>query len=498
MQAAKGVTTEPFLKDKILSSQDISTSEPKAQYYLKVIQLFEQYSAFDCVISMAQTAIGCLETNDAQLAMFQSIVFTNHLALEHFEESYHSLINNSEHSRRKDCLRQLVVELFKQKRLDLLMFFPYVKLQTELENIVESRASSMGPEDNIYYDFLYSFHITKGNMRQAAIIMYKRSMRYLLECKTADSMQSRYNSLLACINSLSMVDEKYAYIAKPTINEKNMIQENNMEIDEQQIDFDKKIDVLEINDLKKELLLTEAILLISKHKPGISSIIHAGASELIAVLCSLSLFTAAVKLSNGFDLCIGIILESLASTCVLSVYQEDPWIWVEKNNITDLLIKDSAVDTAWNLLKELIEENEKLNSTILRKAVTTKILKTEAFLPQWLYNSYKMSNPSEMLYLFVSSGRLIEATDLAIEYIKAMLGQGFEYFGLRNALHSTKPALCFPINTIDLLLYGLKINSSQDDEYVECYESLKKLVNSYIKNLSLNTSSHDYSMINIR
>lgn len=302
---------------------------------------------------------------------------------------------------------------------------------------------------------------------------------------------------MACINSLSMVDEKYAYIAKPVINEKNIILEMNMEIDD---DFDKKIDVLEINDLKKELLLTEAVLLISKHKPGISSILHAGAPELIAVLCSLSLFTSAVKLSNGFDLCIGTILESVASSCVMAVYQEDPWTWVEKNNITDLLIKDNAVDTAWNLLKELIETNEKIDSTILRKSVTTKILKSGGFLPQWLYNSYKMGNPSEMLYLFVSSGRLIEATDLAIEYIKAMLGQGFEYFGLRNALHSTKPALCFPINTIDLLLYGLKINSGEDEEYVECHQTLKKLVDSYIQNLSINASSNriSHSMIQIR
>lgn len=73
MQAAKGVTTEPFLKEKILSSQDGTTNEPKAQYYLKIIQLFEQYSAFDCVISMAQTAIGCLESNDPQLVRFVNL-----------------------------------------------------------------------------------------------------------------------------------------------------------------------------------------------------------------------------------------------------------------------------------------------------------------------------------------------------------------------------------------------------------------------------------------
>lgn len=102
--------------------------------------------------------------------MFQSIVFTNHLQLGHYDEAYHTLINNSEFSRRKDCLRQLVICLFQQKRLDLLMRFPYIRLQDDLEEIIESRARSMAIEGNQYYDFLYAFHVTKENMRKGIII----------------------------------------------------------------------------------------------------------------------------------------------------------------------------------------------------------------------------------------------------------------------------------------------------------------------------------------
>lgn len=136
------------------------------QYYLKVIQLFEQHSSLDHVISLAQAAIGILDKSDPQLAMFQSIVFTNHLQLEHYDEAYHALIDNSEPSRRKDCLRLLVVRLFQQNRSDLLMKFPYIRLQDDLEDIVESRARSMAIERNHYYEFLFAFHVTKGNLRK--------------------------------------------------------------------------------------------------------------------------------------------------------------------------------------------------------------------------------------------------------------------------------------------------------------------------------------------
>lgn len=105
--------------------------------------------------------------------MFQSIVFTNHLQLEHYDEAYHALIDNAESSRRKDCLRQLVVCLFQQKRLDLLMRFPYIRLQDELEEIIESRARSMAIEDNQYYNFLYAFHVTKENLRKGLYIYWR-------------------------------------------------------------------------------------------------------------------------------------------------------------------------------------------------------------------------------------------------------------------------------------------------------------------------------------
>ena len=184
LQSAKGVVKEHFLSEKILKNTPYATLSEKlsdietdknqlkvthqciAQYYLKVIQLFEQHNALDHIISMAQVAIGLLDKNDPQLPMFQSIVFNNHLQLEHYEEAYHSLIYNAELSRRKDCLRQLVITLFNRKRYDLLMHFPYVGLHEEFENIVESRARSQTMDKNEIYDFLYSFHVNNGNMRK--------------------------------------------------------------------------------------------------------------------------------------------------------------------------------------------------------------------------------------------------------------------------------------------------------------------------------------------
>jgi len=183
-QVAENVLKEPFLFEQILKNtplysklegirgrQNIVPSKEDfklalVHYYLKVIQLFEEHSASDYIIQLAHMAMRKLHVDDQQLPMFQSIVFNNHLQLGNYEEAYHALVYNADTSRRKDCLRQLVIVLFQCKRFDLLMQLPYNCLQEEFENIVESRARSLSIDQNEVYNFLYAFHANKGNMRK--------------------------------------------------------------------------------------------------------------------------------------------------------------------------------------------------------------------------------------------------------------------------------------------------------------------------------------------
>lgn len=491
MQCSKGIFSEPFLRKVILDAPDdmeTLANESIAQYYLKVIQLFEQHSALDCIIRLAKAAIDNLEVNNPQMAMFQSIVFTSHLNLEHYTEAYHSLIGNAEPFRRKDCLRQLVVCLFEKRRLDLLMKFPYLGLQDELENIIESRARSMAIDGNNYYDFLHAFYISKSNMRKASNIMYEQALRCSLECDTLPAVERRYECLLSCITTLYLVDEKYAWIARPVISDELNANahtngdDNEDEQMETDVLFKRQVTVLELSDIRKELLLTEAIITLAKHRRELSSILHADADELIAVLSNAGLYTAAIKLAVEFKRNITSILQSLAFACIGANDEDsnETWSWLQENDLADLPLKNSATEMAWKLLQTLIADHEEHESTMLHKAVAGKILNLGEFLPHWLFLSYRRRNPTELLRLYVMHGRLIEGTDLAKEYILAMMNRGGEYFGLKNALPSTLPALCFPVNAIDQLMLNLKLNAQQDAEYTKCLDDLGHVVKTYI------------------
>lgn len=87
-------------------------------------------------------------------------------------------------------------------------------------------------------------------------------------------------------------------------------------------------------------------------------------------------------------------------------------------------------------------------------------------------------------------GRLVEATDFAKEYIAAMMNTGGEYFGLKNALHATMPPLCFPVNTIDMLMYNLTLNEHQDKEYSDCLKDLKTSVDIYANTAEKVSKNH--------
>jgi len=296
IESAKGVLSEPYLISFVGTGNLNSNNEIMAQYYLKVMRMFERFEIYDCVISIAEVAIGTAD-KESQLAMFQSIIFNNHMHLKHYEEAYHSLIHNAELGRRKDCLRQLVIVLFQEKRFDILINFPYIGLEEDLQNIVETRARSMQIENNEHYNFLYSYYIKTNNMKKASIVMYEKALRYLHECNSIESLQQRYNSLLACYNALSLVDPNYKWLAKP------VIEDPNQEDIDDQMDGENQtqIVVVDIEEIRKELFIVEALLCVAKAK-DLKLILHMGPKELVILLATQKFFTNALRLAKGFKL----------------------------------------------------------------------------------------------------------------------------------------------------------------------------------------------------
>lgn len=499
VQAAKGITTDDFMATKLVPSTDsLSEQQLLVLYYLKVMKMFEQQRCSDCVINMASTAISVALPDDPNLPTLHSVVFCHHLKLGHHQEAYHSLIANPDPARRKDCLQQLVVTLFERQRLDTLADFPYQGMYEDLERIVESRARSLDLLSSNYYNFLYSFHVKKGNLRKAASVMYEQGMRLGQETTSGpDSLHQQAKCYLACLNALRLVDPKYAWIVKPVPHTEAVDGLPGMSpkrhLDGEQVfehKMKRQVQVLELPDIQKEFELVNAHLRLMKHSPDVCSSIGTrfSAAELVAILTSVGMYQVALKLSHLFCLPPQGVFEGLAAACVKLMAEDSDkesssaWDWLVENEFSELGIGEaSAALLAWRLLETLLSKYESPRQSTLHKAVAARLLGLGAFLPHWLVTSYKQRNPAELLRMLLSAGRLVEATDLAKEYIWAVLGHGKEYFGLENSLLATASPMWLPFQTLDLLLLELKESSEKDSEYKQLHAELKDMVDYYLQ-----------------
>lgn len=402
LRASSGVLTDSFLATNLLDVAT-TTSENNAlvHYYLKTIELFEQHNASDCIIELAETAITVAEKDDPSLPTLHSIIFAQHLLLGHHKEAYHCLNSNPDAERRSDCLRQLVVTLFERKKLIDLVTFPYVDMYEDLERIVVGRARSVDLMENNYYNFLYSFHINKGNMRKAASVMYEQAMRLSQESHSVQIITRQAQCLLACINALSLVSEKYRWIVRPVVDQAYPDEINpkkKRSIDGKEVlhfKVKKLVEVLELNDIKKEYYLVDARLKLSKFNSEMHTVAQAIPSEIIVILSSVGLYTTALHLCDKFNISKCSVLESLASQSLRLSEHEDSkaWDWLIYNDVIDIAgYGTNVADVAWRLLEKLTLTHEKKNSSALYKGVAGKLLHHGAFIPQWLMDAYKVSN----------------------------------------------------------------------------------------------------------
>lgn len=301
----------------------------------------------------------------------------------------------------------------------------------------------------------------------AAATMYEKAMRCAQLPQLDKSLEFRFDSLLACINSLSLVEQDYAFIARPVLDD--YFNTNNVK------DL-KEVVVVDLTDLRKELLITEAMICVERHKKNMKSLISTGPHELMELLNSEYCYTSSLKLATGLKLDPTPVLESLTLACLQASEQPDETPagdWLSRNVLTSVDLGHEDATTAWNLLRSMIDEELPTDSKYF-KAVARQILANNSFLPLWLYRAYKKENLSELLHLYIQYGRLVEAFELAIDCLQGLLIK----FTSKNTDYAN---YYFPINNIDLLLHLAKKYTDSDADIKEKSGKLNSLIKDYVE-----------------
>ncbi|XP_071104860.1 nuclear pore complex protein Nup160-like isoform X1 [Haliotis cracherodii] len=507
-QAGSGVGNETFLSHKLLQTDEEEFHKMEVLYYLKVIRQFEEFNLPDMVIHLAKTAIGAASEDDDNLATLWSKVFKYHLELGHNEDAYEAMIANPEPSRRKDCLRQLLVVLCERGDLQALVEFPYIDLQDEVVNILESRARSVDLATHNYYNLLYSFHIYRNNFRKAGHVMYEHGMRLGRELPGLKGLQRQAQCYLAALNALRLVRAEYAWIVKPVSMSK--YSEVSDEEDEPGISpkhgldgaekeahsLTRKMEILELVDIEKEYILVDARLRLIRRNPdpSLASGPTPGPDEMVGLLVNTGLFDRAIIVAKYFNLTLNTVFENLALRCVHlakgSNYfmigdndqTSEAWDWLQENhfNAGSVQRDKSAADQAWTLLQCYLNSYED-STARYHRCVSEKLLSHGFSLPTWFINSYKELNCAELLRVYINYDLLEEAAALATEYIHAVTdtlsGVDRIMFSLKGCRLNAQ-CVWLPYVSIDQLLAALHDHKEQIT-YKKIYDDLKLTVTMY-------------------
>jgi nuclear pore complex protein Nup160 len=197
-------------------ASDDDTEMTVIKYYAKLMQIYEQVSASGLIVQVTSAALLIASREDENTPIFWSGKFKHLLELNNIEGAYTAMISNPDPVRRKDCLRRFIVVLCECGRVKELCSFPYVGLQDEVVSLIELRARSSDLSNGVFYDLLYSFHITRRSFRRAAFAMYEYATRLAHELNDLQSLQKQGKCYLAAMNALRVVEKKSAWIVRPS------------------------------------------------------------------------------------------------------------------------------------------------------------------------------------------------------------------------------------------------------------------------------------------
>jgi len=386
------------------------------------------------------------------------------------------MVSNPDTLRRKDSLRQFLVTLFDRGELAVLSGYPYIDMLDDVENIIESRARSADLSVNNYYDFLYSFHVMKENYRKAAHVMYECGARLGLELNSLTGLKKQAQSYLACINSLRLVNTKYQWIVKPGHSSTGKSPKRGLDGEEKEMTNSASMEVMELKDIEKELILTQSRLKLCTFTSGNSDTpvtslpLTPGLTpvETVSLLVASHLYMDAVNLCITFKLgrSMTSVVEGLAAKCAKLSNSRGAevaaaWSWLAENRPGGKEVQgEDAVEASWQLLEHIVITQEEKGCSSLHRAAVTRLASSSCSLPPWLLAGYKKRDCAELIRLYHQLGYIELAGELAIEYIMAVMGEGSEYFGLEGGLSATSKPAWVPWTVLDRLFLELKENSS--------------------------------------
>ncbi|KAJ2805385.1 hypothetical protein H4R20_002110 [Coemansia guatemalensis] len=384
-------------------------------------------------------------------------VFHAELECKSYEEAYMAMMANPDQKLQLDCLRHLTGVLCEREGgVAILCRLGFPGLQEEIERnlLFKARHSDILALPN-YYKILYSFHVYRGNYRNAASAMYQYAQRLSIVMRhsgdVAQLLVDQGQALLACINGLSIVDKQYAWVVVgrqqgatadsaepglPGLGDSSAKRKRRRiaigRYDTSSNSQGQDIDIVELEDVRREYALCMArITLGTTFQELFSRNVLLEPEDAIALYVKLGMYDNALTFAKTFALKLDYIFTSLVQRCLeLSAakstkaqQEQTPEAFWENQGVREAAGTPS--ERAWRLLQYYLDLEESSDGTSTlhhRLLVADTILKAEydAALPPWLSSLLLRRCPQDLVRLCLRSGCVSEGGEFLLQHVNAL------------------------------------------------------------------------------
>ncbi|KAI0079746.1 hypothetical protein K474DRAFT_1658839 [Panus rudis PR-1116 ss-1] len=427
-----------------------------ASYYHHISALFKNAGVVTYEILFSQSALANAPTDTNTTSLWYTVV-RGFIDLGMYHEAYNALASLPSEKLKRDCIPQLVYRMCEEHSVDRLMSFNFAGLVGEVEEALCFKARNADPRIRPFYSrILYTWYISRGDYRNAALTMYQRAkkLKVLQEAlpQATDLITMQLEAYAVSINALSLLDAEDAWIAVPMASRSgHQIRKHAgvlMHIPEEKIAIGAKDTVIIcLEEIRHEYVVLSMLLEVAHLDSRLLSIgdLPQSPALLLSKLVQGRRYDTAMAAARALNVDMNDVFAQLTSQC-LKLTRNSGYLIDETTNwlLTDEVSSWSGtyIDRAWRYLRYSLRKYDGPQTDFAySKTVLELLLASErsSAPPPWLIESLQEYQPEYLIRTFLRYDFIENALEHVLFVIHKDEGKKFQDDSSCPAFHAWLP-----------------------------------------------------------
>ncbi|OSX60529.1 hypothetical protein POSPLADRAFT_1066767 [Postia placenta MAD-698-R-SB12] len=407
------------------------------EFYIHVGGLFKGAGSASHEVYFTQLAISVAPPSTDAASLWHGVI-RGLTDLGLYEDAYASLMSTPYDNLKRECIGRLVDRMCEESAVQRLMSFNFAGFADEVEDALSYKARNADPLIRpLYSRILYSWYVSRGDYRNAALTMYQRARK--LASLIGDSensislVEAQLEAYAVSMSALALIDQRNAWIVIPVTAETGHAQlrkrrKLTKHIPENRYSLGSRdAEVIDLADMQYEYTLLTARLELIRREP---TLLSAGGLLLppqsaVIRLAQMNHFNMAIATARSLDVDMSELFGHLARQCLRlshkpgSVIAEDTSDWLLTDKVSSW--PGTPVDRGWRYLRQALERHDGPETDYkYSKMVLETILENDRSSPPppWLIYSLEVQHPEYLIRTCLRYDNLESALEHTLSLVR--------------------------------------------------------------------------------